>query len=70
MPATPGPPLAVRDAPWDHGWGPRRDGSMVPMMRSRARWTSADGEDLPVGPVWQHVAQHLLYVADEHAPTH
>eukprot|EP00974_Lingulodinium_polyedra_P079934 7741679-Lingulodinium_polyedra.AAC.1 len=43
---------------------------MAPMMRSRARWSGLDGEDMPAGPPWQHAAPHLLYVADEHAVVH
>eukprot|EP00974_Lingulodinium_polyedra_P048540 4661339-Lingulodinium_polyedra.AAC.1 len=43
---------------------------MAPMMRSRARWNEQDGEPMPAGPPWQHSAARLLYVADEHAPTH
>eukprot|EP00974_Lingulodinium_polyedra_P076023 7360982-Lingulodinium_polyedra.AAC.1 len=55
MPPLPGLQLPVRGPPWD------TDGSMPPMMRSRARWTDPNGEDMPVGPAWQHAARHLLF---------
>eukprot|EP00974_Lingulodinium_polyedra_P018173 1759351-Lingulodinium_polyedra.AAC.1 len=50
VPPAPGLPLALRDSPWDHGWGPHRDGGAAPMVRSRTRWTTTEGEDQPVGP--------------------